>query len=128
MRHKGFSLIELLIVVAIILVIAALAVPSLVKARISANESGTIGDTRTVISAQAAYASANAGLVEGAMTCLNDPDTCIPAYPATAPTCLDSNIANLLFKSGAQMEALSGRILDRTRSRLDIPATGPSSA
>jgi type IV pilus assembly protein PilA len=100
-NQKGFSLIELLIVVIIIMIIAAIAIPSLLRARISANESGTIGDTRTVISAQAAYASANAGLSEGNLTCLNEPFTgCIPNYPANAPTFLDVNIGNLEFKSG----------------------------
>jgi prepilin-type N-terminal cleavage/methylation domain-containing protein len=101
-NQKGFSLIELLIVVIIIMIIAAIAIPSLLRARISANESATIGDTRTVISAQAAYASANAGLVEGNLQCLNTvtAGACIPNYPANGPTFLDSSIANLDFKSG----------------------------
>ncbi len=55
---KGFSLIELLIVVAIILIIAAIAVPSFLRSRMAANESAAVASLRTVNTAQVSYNSA----------------------------------------------------------------------
>ncbi len=57
-RAKGFSLIELLIVVAIILIIAAIAIPNLLRSKIAANESTAAGSVRTVNTAQVAYSMA----------------------------------------------------------------------
>jgi type IV pilus assembly protein PilA len=55
-KQSGFSLIELLIVVAIILIIAAIALPNLLVARMSANEASAVQSLRTIQSAETAYA------------------------------------------------------------------------
>ena len=54
-NHKGFSLIELLIVVAIILIIAAIAIPNLLRSRMAANEASAVGSIRTINTAAVTY-------------------------------------------------------------------------
>jgi prepilin-type N-terminal cleavage/methylation domain-containing protein len=56
-KKQGFSLIELLIVVAIILIIAAIAIPNLLRSRISANEASAVGSLRTYNTAMITYIS-----------------------------------------------------------------------
>jgi len=60
-KSKGFSLLELLIVVAIILIIATIAVPALLRSRQAANESHAVANLRTLNTAEVQYLSSNQG-------------------------------------------------------------------
>lgn len=61
-RDRGFSLLELLIVVAIILIIATIAIPSLLRSRQAANESAAVATIRTINTAQVTYLSSSGGV------------------------------------------------------------------
>jgi len=81
------GVVVVLVGVAVVGIIAAIAIPSLLRARVSANEFAAIGDLRSMVSAQATYASVNGGHYD-TPACLAQPDACIPRYPATGPTFL----------------------------------------
>jgi type IV pilus assembly protein PilA len=87
--QKGFSLIELLIVVAIILIIAAIAIPNLLRARMAANEASAVSAVRAITTAEHAY---------------------FQAYPAIGFTCTISNLGPPA--AGAPYTSTSAGILD----------------
>src|SRR5215471_10065978 len=88
-KQKGFSLIELLIVVAIILIIAAIAIPNLMRARIAANESSAASQLRTLNTAQVGYATAYPSVGYGSLAALGG--SAVPSVPGSANACLIDN-------------------------------------
>ena len=102
-------------------IVAAIAIPSLLRARTSANESATLGDIRTMISAQAAYQSSSGGYY-GTPDCLARPKECIPNYDG--PHFLDAELASAQVKSGYRRTFHPGPAVS---SALDGSAVPPGS-
>ncbi|HUC54952.1 MAG TPA: prepilin-type N-terminal cleavage/methylation domain-containing protein [Candidatus Cybelea sp.] len=111
-KQKGFSLIELLIVVAIILIIAAIAIPNLLRSRMAANEASAVGSLRTINTAEVTFSTtyptigfANlASLGGAASSCAGS------TYANSTNACLiDSVLAQAVgIKSGYNFTASAG--------------------
>jgi prepilin-type N-terminal cleavage/methylation domain-containing protein len=102
-HQKGFSLIELLIVVAIILIIAAIAIPNLLRARMSANEASAVGSLRTINTAEVTFSSTFPDVGFGTLANLGGPAaSCAGAtFASSAQACLiDDVLATTAVKSG----------------------------
>ena len=111
-KQKGFSLIELLIVVAIILIIAAIAIPSLLRSRMLANQSAAASTTRTLVTAESTYLSTYGGTVGYPLAIANlgvpaPPAPCVPgAVPPPAAACLIDPVLTTGLKGGYKYEAI----------------------
>ncbi len=97
--NKGFSLVELLIVVAIILVIAAIAIPSLLQARMAANESAAVGALSAIKSAEVTYFTAYPTV--GYSPDLPSLGGATPCIPASTNACLVDDFLATAIPGGA---------------------------
>jgi len=91
-KQKGFSLIELLIVVAIILIIAAIAIPNLLRARISANDAAAASTIRTLNTTEVTYSTTYVDQGYANTLTKLGPDAAGCVAPVAATACLIDNV------------------------------------
>src|SRR5260370_40361957 len=129
-RQRGFSLLELLIVVAIILVVAAIAIPNLLRSRMAANETSAVASLRTVNTSEVVYQTSYGVGFAAALTNLSDggtPANCIPpTVPAAASACLIDNSLASGTKSGYTFAYAA--VAGSRRTRRLTPNAGPPSS
>jgi len=94
-KQKGFSLIELLIVVAIILIIAAIAIPNLLRSKMAANEASAVASLRSIFTAQATYST-----MYGVGNASNLAQLGTPIGAAATNTCVQAGLLDAVLTGG----------------------------
>jgi hypothetical protein len=100
--------------------LAAIAIPSLLRARVSANEAAALGDVRTVLSGQAAFSGSNGGSY-ASPACLAAPATCIKGYQGEP--FLGDDLASLKDKSGYKRKFHPGKAGKKPQSLMGYAYT-----
>jgi prepilin-type N-terminal cleavage/methylation domain-containing protein len=120
---KGFSLIELLIVVAIILIIAAIAIPNLLRSRMAANEASAVGSVRTINTSEVTY-FATWGVGYGAA--LSNLGGAVGCTASSTTACLLDPVLSAGSKSGYTFAAVGNTAVAGANQGFEVNAT-PSS-
>ena len=105
-RQRGFTLMELLIVLAIILIIAGITIPSLVHVKINANETSAVASIKTILTAQMSYQTTyQAQGYASSLAALGGSESCTPS-PANA--CLLDEVLTSGTKAGYNFAVAGG--------------------
>lgn len=104
LKQAGFSLIELLVVVAVILIVAAIAIPNLLRSRMAANEASAVASLRSINTSQVVYQNSFGPGFAPTLPDLADggaPANCLPSTPpAATSSCLIDPVLASGSKSG----------------------------